>query len=58
MSIFCVIAVTYVTLDLLASAYIVQRRGGIRATLDDIRTQFAVRQEATDGSEYLEDDED
>ena len=33
----CYIAVGYVTFDLIASAYVVFSRGGIKATIADIR---------------------
>lgn len=37
MEVFCAIAVIYVAADLLGSAYLVRRIGGIRATIRQIR---------------------
>lgn len=37
MELFCAIAVIYVAVDLLGSAYLVRRNGGIRATIRQIR---------------------
>lgn len=37
MEVFCAIAVIYVAVDLLGSAYLVRRIGGIRATIQQIR---------------------
>ena len=42
MEIFCAIAVIYVTLDLAASAYVVIKRGGIKATIADIRQNLGL----------------
>ena len=37
MEVFCAIAVIYVVVDLLGSAYLVRRIGGVRATIRQIR---------------------
>jgi hypothetical protein len=42
MEIFCAIAVIYVTLDLAASAYVVIKRGGFKATIADIRQNLGL----------------
>jgi len=42
MEIICAIAVIYVTFDLAASAYVVIKRGGIKATIADIRQNLGL----------------
>ena len=42
MEILCAIAVIYVTADLVISAYVVHRRGGIKATIADIRSNLGL----------------
>jgi hypothetical protein len=42
MEIFCVIAVIYVTADLIACAYVVGRRGGFKNTIADIKANLGI----------------
>ncbi len=51
--VFCAIAVIYVAVDLLGSAYLVRRFGGIRATIRQIRfVQGGLVDDDDEASEY------
>ena len=42
MEFFCYLAVIYITLDLIACAYVVHRRGGFRNTIADIKGNLGI----------------
>ena len=59
MELFCAIAVIYVVVDILGSAYLVRRIGGVRATIQQIRYwnkgEFDDESVADDSYNYGED---
>jgi len=42
MNVLCAIAVIYVTVDLVVCAYVVNKRGGIKATVRDIKQNLGL----------------
>jgi hypothetical protein len=54
MEIFCAIAVIYVTFDLAASAYVVIKRGGFKATIADIRQNLGLVRDAEEDDDVYD----
>ena len=45
MNVLCAIAVIYVTIDLVVSAYVVHKRGDVKATVRDIKQNLGLEED-------------